>query len=348
MKLKTAIPSIAAALLAAAPFASAQNATTDPVGFVTVNITAGTGLVKTVSLISAPLLEAATVNGAVSGVLTGVTANTLSNSAAGWTSGQLSQAATPYLIQLTSGNASGQMFLVSTTVNNTSDTITISAADQLAFSDLVSIGVAPGDSYKLWRCETLLSFLGTPADGVQGGSSAATADTVSLCLNGSVNEYFYNTSNSKWVINNRSLTDSDLVPIRPDAGIRYARLSNTPLSLTVPGNVPTTSRKVEIKNSGPTYLSQFWPVNSTLSSLNLQNLSNWTSGATAATADTVIIYSNGSFATYFYNGTNWVINDRSLTPSNDVVIPLGASVIVNQRGSELGSSVLSQSIPYNL
>jgi ABC-type Zn2+ transport system substrate-binding protein/surface adhesin len=62
MRLKsTSLTLAAAVVLAALPLANAQNvtATTDPVGFITVNITAGTGSAKKISLISAPLLDVA-------------------------------------------------------------------------------------------------------------------------------------------------------------------------------------------------------------------------------------------------------------------------------------------------
>ena len=101
MKPSTSILSIAAIVLAGTiASSSAQNATTDPVGFITMNITAGTGAAKKISLISAPLLDVASINGSVTGSLTGVTSTTLSCTSANWTAGALSQAATPFLIQI--------------------------------------------------------------------------------------------------------------------------------------------------------------------------------------------------------------------------------------------------------
>jgi hypothetical protein len=94
---------IVASLAFALPAASnAQTtATTDPVGFVTVGITPGTGTAKKTTLFSIPLQESETITGQVAGAITGVTSNTLVNTNAGWSPGALSAPATPYVIEIT-------------------------------------------------------------------------------------------------------------------------------------------------------------------------------------------------------------------------------------------------------
>jgi len=330
--------------------ANAQNATTDPVGFITLNITAGTGSAKKISLISAPLLDSASINGSVTGSLTGVTSTTLSCASANWTPGALSQAATPFLIQITSGNATGHMLLISTSTNNTDSTVIINADDVTAAnSNISSLGIAVGDSFKIIPCDTLLSFLGTPATtGVLGNTTAATADTVIMMVNGVSMTYYYSSTLGRWTKNAFGFADSSNVPIRPSEGFQYCRLGNTPISLTVTGSIPTIARKVPVKNSGVTYLASFFPVDVTLSSLGLHSLSNWTTGASASVADTIIIFSSGLSSTYYHNGTNWVQNAFGSANSNSLIIPAGSSLIINQRGTAIFSSVFSQSSPYSL
>ena len=327
----------------------AGNATTEPVGFLTMNITAGTGSAKRLSLISAPLLDTASINGSVAGRLTGVTSANLTCSSANWTAGALSQAATPYLIQMTSGNATGHMLLISTTVNNTASTVTINSDDVAAANgNIASLGIAVGDSFKIIPCDTLSSFLGTPATtAVLGNGTAANADTVILTTNGVSQGYYYSSNLTRWTRDAAGLADSSNVPIRPDAGIQYSRLRNIPLSLTVIGKAPTMARKAPVKNSGVTCLATFFPHNATLASLGLQNLSNWTTGPSAAVADTVTILSNGISSTYYHNGTNWVKNAFGNPISNSVVIPAGASLLINQRGSDPQTSIFSQPLPYS-
>jgi hypothetical protein len=351
MKLQTSLYIlVAASLLPTLPLANAQNATTDPVGFITMNITAGTGTAKRISMISAPLLDTASINGASAGTLTAVTSTTLSCSSANWTAGALSQAATPFLVQITSGNATGHMLLISTTTNNTASTVTIHPEDVTASNnDITSLGIAVGDSFKIIPCDTLSSFLGTPATtGVLGNANATTADTVIMMVNGISSTYFYSSTFGRWTRNAFGAVDSSNVPIRPNAGFLYCRLASTPLSLTVTGSVPTIARRALVKNSGVTYLASFFPADVTLASLGLQSLSNWTTGASASVSDQIIVFSNGLSSTYYHNGTNWIKNAFGNPNSNSLVIPAGSSVLINQRGTAPLSSSFSQASPYSL
>jgi hypothetical protein len=349
MKLKTAIPSLAAALLATAHIASAQNATTDPVGFVTMNITAGTGTAKKITFVSVPLLDSASsIGGQSVGTISGFTSTTISNSAAGWTPGQLSAASAPYLIQITSGAAKGSMFLISTTVNNTANTVTISADDQVN-TNLTQIGLANGDGYKIIPCDTLASLFGTPAStGILGGANQTVADTIQIVFNGSTKTYFYSTTLNRWTQQTLGSPDASNTPLRPYVGIQYGRLANTNLQITATGNVPVIDREVPIKNSGLTLLSQYWPTDSTLASIGINTISGWTSGANATVADTVQINTTGTTKTFFFDGTNW----RQVTlgsPIRDTEpVPIGSSVILNQKGSASGYSTYTQQVPYNL
>ncbi len=335
-----------------------ETATTDPVGFVTVGITAGTGTAKRNTLFSLPLLETESITGQVAGTITGVTANTISNSSAAWTPGALSEPTAPYLIQITSGAAKGRLFLISSSAGtgganagtaNTADTVTVSPVDA-AQVDLTTLGINLGeDSYKIYACDTLSSFFG-PASGVLGGSGASNADTVILVVNGSASTYFYNTSVSpaRWSKVAFGSPSADNVPLLPYYGIQYSRLADTPLSFVVTGGVPTTDRQVEVKNSGVTLLAQYWPANSTLDSLGLQSIAGWLAGANANAADTVVLTSGGSANTYFYDGTNWRRVSFGSPLSNDVSIDVGTTVLINRKGTASGFGTLAQIPPYEL
>ena len=331
-------------------------ATTAPVGFVTVGITAGTGSVKKNTLFSVPLMETEEINGQVAGTITGVTANTISNSNAGWTPGALSQPATPFLIQITSGAAVGRLFLISSSANtggaiagtaNTGTTATVSSIDA-AQVDLTTLGISVGsDTYKIFACDTLSSFFGTPAtSGVQGGTSASNADTIVVVVNGATSTYFYNTNSVRWSRVFTGSPDASNVPLLPYFGIQYSRLANTALSFVVTGAVPVENRQVAIKNSGTTLLSQFWPVDSTLQSSGLSTVV--TAGATASVADTIVLTANGAALTYFYDGTNWRRVFTGSPIANTTAIPVGTTVQVVRKGSTAGFSTLTQSVPYSL
>jgi hypothetical protein len=350
MKLPAKLAIASLAIVTAASSASAQNATTDPVGFVTVNITAGTGTAKKLTLFSAPLLDVdSSIVGATTGVISAVGNSTLSNSSAGWQAGQLSNPASPTLIQITSGNATGMMFLVSTTSNNTADTLTISAEDITQISSLLTAGVSIGNTYKLFSCDTLSSLFGTPeTTGILGGTSASNSDSINIVVNGVSNTYFYHTTLNRWTRVAPGNPSAANVAIRPYYGLQYSRLGATGLSFTTTGSVPVTVRDVGIKNSGLTLLSQYWPADSLIGSLGLQSLPNWTSGASATSADTITLIANGVSNTYFYNGTTWRRSAPGNPDATNTTIPVGTTIYINQKGTEAGYTSLDQNVPYSL
>jgi len=353
--------SILAALTIALPAAQAQEtATTDPVGFVTVKIAGSFNGSKTTSFISIPLLDSAAITGQVSGVISGVTSNTISNSSAGWSPGELSRPESPFLIQITSGQANGRMFLISSSSEvagsqgstaNTSTSATIVGPGGAAETDLTTLGIAVGtDTYRIYPCDTIKSFFGTPNEtGVLGGANGKSADNIVIFSNGTPATYFYSTEQNAWIDNTRNAKPGDNVALLPYYGLLYARQSENPLDLVVTGTVPVTPRSVAIAGKGnATLLAQYWPINSTLVDLGLQNMPGWQSSSNFREADRVVIKDNiGAFRTYFYNGVNWTQNTRGATNSNQEPIPLGSSVqILRTPGSD--ASILTQSVPYNL
>jgi hypothetical protein len=181
-----------------------------------------------------------------------------------------------------------------------------------------------------------------------GGASAKVADTVLLTTPQGPKTYYYSTSQNQWVENARGVVLANNVPVRPYYGVLYSRLGTTALEYTVMGGVPTVPRAVAIANSGTTLLAQYWPTPRTLSQLGLQSTQGWLAGANARSADRVVINVNGVPTTYFFDGTNWLLNARTPVISNDVVIPIGAAIEVQRRNSNPGYAILDQPVPYTL
>lgn len=358
--LSSSLLAISIAISAQWPVQAQETATTDPVGFVTVSITAGTGTAKRNTLFSLPLLESESITGQVAGTVTDVTTNTISNSNAGWTAGELSNPSTPFLIQMTSGAAAGRLFLISSSaatggavagVANNSTTVTVSSLDA-AQVDLTTLGIVAGtDTYKIYACDTLSSFFGTPESaGIIGGSNTSSADTVTVVLNGAVQTYWFNTvaAPNRWSRVGPGSPDSSNVALVPNYGVQYGRIGSSALSFVITGQVPTISRKAAIKNSGTTLLSQYWPVDSTLSQLGLQALPGWVSGASAAASDTVVLTAGGSAFTYWHDGANWKRVGPGSPISDTTVIGIGTSIQIGKKGSAGGYTALNQNVPYNL
>ena len=347
-------------LLCALPLASQGYAQTtvqgEPFGYVKINISAGTGTTKKTSLVSIPLLEEASITGKATGRITGVTATTITASGAGWTAGQLSTAATPHLIEITSGAAQGRMLLISTAAANTADTITIAPEEATRTGNLANLGIVAGaengDTYRIRPVDTLSSFFGTPETTlIRGGTSSSTADTITIVSNGQSVTYFYNTgvTPNRWSRVALGNPDASNTPLPPYAGLQYARLANTPLEFIVTGKVPSGQREVSIKNSGSTILAPFWPVSQTLAQLALQTTPNWLKSSSSSSADTIVLSSAGSLNTFFHDGSNWRRVGLGNPLANTNTVPVGASIMINKRTSGgAGYAAYENTAPYNL
>lgn len=329
-----------------------------PTGYADIAIAAGSGTAKKTTLVSIPMLEDLPANftGSKTGRITAVSSDSITVAGAGWTAGALSTAAAPYFVEITSGAALGHILLISSAKANTADTVTIDSGELSRVGSVTALGISTeagaGDTFRIWPGDTLGSFFGTPeTTGIQGGASAAAADTVTMVVGGSATTYFYNTAATppRWSrVGLGGGTDASNVVIPPYAGVQYARSAATPLEFRVLGRMPVGSRKVAIKNAGTTLLSPYWPVNQTLASLELHNLPGWQSGSSSSSADTVVLTSNGSASTFFHDGTNWRRVGLGGGNANSTVVPAGASVLINKRGSAAGFTTYQHTSPYSL
>jgi hypothetical protein len=353
--LRFLLPVVAVTLLPFSAQAQEANLQSEPFGYVKITIPAGTGTSKTTTLVSIPLLEEADIQGSATGRITAVGSNTITAAGVGWTPGQLSTAAAPHLVEITSGSLRGRMFLISSATANTADTVTVDPVETAQVSDLrnmqINAGAESGDTFKIRPVDTLSSFFGTPESSlIQGGSSAASADTVTLVVNGNATTYFYNTATTprRWSRVAFGNPDASHTPLLPYAGLQYGRLGATPLQFIVTGRVPSGQRQVGIKNSGPTILSPYWPVSQTLAGLALQNVPQWKTGSSAATADTVVVAATGGTSTFFHDGTNWRRVAFGNPLANTNTVPVGASLLLNRKGAAGGYSDYVQNAPYNI
>jgi hypothetical protein len=341
-------------------FTAVNAQSTDPVGYVNLKISAGSGGVKKLTYLSFPLLDKdPAITGKTAGTITEVTSTTINDQNAGWAVGALSAPATPYLIGITSGTAAGRIFHIASSAAtagavgaagsaNTATQVTISTLDTGSGIDLAAVGVKVGDSYQIYACDTLGSLLPLSA-GILSGASVGVSDSVLVVVNGSANTYWYSSTLARWTKSGVGNPDASNTPILPNMGIAYSRLANTDINLTAIGTVPSIARKVQIKNSGLTLLAVYFPADTTISSLGLQNLSGWVTHATSAnTADKIVVVSSGTASTYWYTGSNWKKSGVGSPNSDITVIPVGAMVYVNKVGTFSGYSTFTQVLPYTL
>jgi len=345
-----------AILLIAVTAVNAQSVS-EAVGYVNLTITAGTGSAKKSTYLSFPLLDKdPAIAGKTAGTITAVTSTTITDENAGWAAGALSAPATPYLIGITSGTAAGRIFHIASSATtagavgaagsaNTATKVTISTLETASGIDLTTVGVAAGDSYQIYACDTLGSVLPKTV-GVLTGVSAAASDSVVIVYNGLSGTYWHNGTN--WKKSGFGAPDADNTPILPNYGITYSRLPASSITLTAIGTVPSIARKVQIKNSGITLLAAYFPTDTTLSSLGLQNLAGWVANSAVTTADKVVVVVGGAGSTYWYNGTTWKKSAFGFPNANLDSIPIGATVYINKYGTGSGFTTFSQALPYTL
>lgn len=350
MTLSKTVAALSACLLFSAPLQAAEPPTTPtvPVGYVTLKAAAGTGTAKKSTSLSLPLYGTMEGDGAMKGQLTHISANALTNADAGWTPGQLSQAAAPSLIKITSGAATGRTFLISTATPNTANTVVIDAKD-VAQGSLDTLGIAVGDRYELLPCDTLSSLFGTPeTSGVLGGANANLADSIVVTTNGQTETFFFSTTLNRWTKSYPGNPDATNQPLRPDTGLIFSRLASTNLSLLLTGRVATTARLATVKNFGASQLAQNWPVDITLLDTGIHQISGWKAAPTSATADRARIYINGTLHTFWFDGAHWREDVAGSPIADDQLIPAGSSMTLTKQGTESGYTTINQALPYNL
>ena len=350
MKPSISILSIAAIVLAGTIASShAQNATTDPVGFVTTTVRASSnGVSFAVTPISPVMLAASSVNGTTLGTLTAVSSSNLTIDSAAWVTNQLS--ASDVCVLFKTGNLTG---LVVPVVSNTSDTITAST-DGI---NLSSSGANIGDQVQLIQGDNILSMFGTPVDGVVGGNatqfSAGQTDRVSVRdISGTLRTYYYNTQFNQWR-RSGSQVSQDTVQISPVSGAFYSRIATSNLTITTTGAVPNSQAKIIVPATGSFYAARFFPAEGSINDFGFQNLPGWQSanqdGVTIANADKVVTTDiSGVVRTFYYDATSsfWKRSGSAVSQNSVAVPPAGAVKVV--RSGSGSAQILNVPLPYSL
>ncbi len=346
MKFKTAIPSIAAALLAAAPFASAQNATTDPVGFVTTTVNSNAD-----QPIGTPLQQAPIFLGSV----TSSAGNSIG------LSGSVTVPANCYLIAV-SGNASGKWEAISSQSSNTSVTLAGSIS-----------GLAVGDSIAIrpfWTLSTLF-----PSGGGIPASSDLTLPVAFVLLNNpSANGinipaaafYAYHTGEqlpAGWYDVNTFELSNDVI-VSPEVYLTIRNQTGSSISVPQVGNVPTARFGIDIvsKSGNP---QDNLVYNQFPTAVNLADSQLAQSGAVAPSSDLtlpgdlVLVFNDqnsglnpAAAAFYAYHSgeqlpAGWY-DINTFESADGVQIPAGAAFTIRKAAGSNSQVTWNPAVPYNL
>lgn len=318
--------------------ASADTATTDPVGFVTMNIS-GTGgtTPKKISFKSLGLTQPVVYQGSAETVSVGN--KTLTDNEATWTADQFNGANGLYYVEIvrpagqqTAAPGEGTTYDIASTSAKTLTTV------QALASNLVN-----GAVFKIRKHWTIASVFGAAnTAGLGSGDDSSTADQVQIWTNNGVGagfaSYYYQVApgfagGEGWRSAGNVFADAGATPIYPDDGLVITRINSANVNVVVMGAVKTGQTSVPIQ-SGVNILSNVYAAPMTLASSGLQG-SGIATGDDSTTADQVQIWNGTGYSSYYYQiaptfagGNGWrsagnVFDDAGSTP-----IPVGSSIVI--------------------
>ena len=305
-------------------------ATTDPVGFTTVNVRGKTTTAKAFTAAVLPMERADAYTGACTGAVfsldAGRTKITFPSNV--FTANQFTGTGNQHYFRLSNGSNAGEF---STIVANTENSVTLADDLNVVLATTSTFSVTP-----YWTLSTALPAGG----GLQGGTTPTAADTVTIYNANFVGTvYYYNSTAAQW---KTGISNSDNVIIPPGSGLGIERKQSAPVALVLAGSVPLGTSAVDINGSVSgsatrnTMVGSAYPLASRrLADIGLYtgNAATGVQGATTPTAaDTVTIYNptTGVGTVYYYNTTAGVWR-TGLTDASNITIPEGAAVLVARK-----------------
>jgi len=361
---KFLLASLATAALFVQP-ALAQNATTVPVGAMTIDFPAtGASPATTLKYFSLPLHNDA----AFTGKPTAVTADTITFTDVNWTTTPSQFGANPstHIVRILTGQQAGRILKV---ISNTTNSLTVSILDgtlQSTALDYSGFAVTTSDLIEIVPADTLAGIFGDGTaenplmTGWVGTTSAFTSDTISLFERKtglSITYYFHipqgqTAAQGTWR-KTGTATSANLTPVYSDDAILVVRRTNRPAtSLVLTGRVPTVSPLIKAFPSRSYLTTLGVPVDVSLNSLTISGA--WTRNSSLFTSDTIAVYNPNMrvFVPYFQRTDNsWRSSASSTAPNvSSFVIPAGSTVNILERTSnQVGASSFNKfPLPYNL
>ncbi|RYG60548.1 TIGR02597 family protein [archaeon] len=326
---------LAVALLSLAPLSTplfAQTtATTDPVGFITLNID-GTQQAGSTALSFKGLGLTRPVE--YQGSAETVGTNTLIDNEAVWTDNQFNGQNGSFYVELTSGPGAGTTYDVAST---SAATKTITLAQNLA------TGVTNGATFKIRKHWTVASVFGTANEAGLAAGDLNTADQILLYNGTGYDIYYYQTSaifGNGWRNANNPGQDASGAKIYPDDGVIIKRQQASPVNVVLMGAVKTGQSSIPVL-PGTNIVSNVYaaPMTLTSSLLFTNNPSTGVASGDSGTADHVMLWNGTSYDIYYYQtsailGNGWRNASNPGQEAGSTPIPVGASIIIKRNGSQ--------------
>ena len=330
-----ALIACAFAALATTSATAQTTATTDPVGFITLNV-AGHGGAGTSQISFQGLSLTRPVE--YQGSAETVGASSLTDNEATWADNQFSPPGTnvqKYFVEITSGTAAGTTYDISTTTGGTK---TITTAQPLA------AGVSAGVTFKIRKHWNFDSVFGPNNEAGLGGGSAGTADQILIWNGTGYDIYYYQIAGAPfgtgWRKSGAPLVNVSNQSVYPEDGVIIKRLQSATLPVILMGAVKTGQTSIPIV-PGNNFVANVYAAPQTLAGSNLYTGSTTTGvkGGSAGDADQILIWNGVGYDIYYYQlsgipqfGNGWrksgaplATQDAGATP-----IPVGTSVVLKR------------------
>ncbi|MHA3773885.1 TIGR02597 family protein [Verrucomicrobiota bacterium sgz303538] len=327
---RTGLQHLAAALLTLAPVGASLHAqttaTTDPVGFITLNVdgTGGTAQSK-LSFKGLGLTRPVEYQGSAETVGT----NTLTDNEATWTDNQFNGQNGAYYVEIASGTGAGTTYDISATAAGTK---TITLAQNLG------AGITGGVTFKIRKHWTLASIFGAANEAGLGSGNVQTADQV-LIYNGQGYDIYYYQQDSLagngWRKAGNPAQDVGSTTIYPDDGVVIKRQQSSPVNIVLMGAVKTGQSSIPVF-PGTNILSNVYAAPMTLVSSQLftNNPATGVAAGDSSTADQVLLWNGSSYDTYYYlTGSGWRNSTNAAQDAGTTSIPVGTSIIIKRKGA---------------
>ncbi|MGK0185121.1 MAG: hypothetical protein ACI9R3_000896 [Verrucomicrobiales bacterium] len=331
--------------------AHAQTAvvSSEPVGFMKVTIQ-GKGTGSGANFVGTPFIRESVYTGYLN-VQPG-SANSLTDDDAAWSANEFDKSETSAshyveIVKSTNGEAIG---LLTDIVSHTATILT--TADDL------SEWLIGGEQIVVREHHTLSSLFGASNDvGLEQGTNES-ADTISVLRageNASFSTYYFREAQlggTGWRSSSNPFNNEENRAVRPTDGLYIQRSANSDLTVVMHGEVRQTPAKVMIQ-PGLNMIGTLAPVTdasatggakmtlggSTSETLIPSGLESVLGGGDSSTADTVSIFRDSQFRTYYLKdatsplgGTGWRSISNPFEDASDVVLPEAGAVLIKNRG----------------
>jgi uncharacterized protein (TIGR02597 family) len=323
----------ACALLASAISVCAQTtATTDPVGFITLNVTAASGGNPSLSFKALGMTRPVEYQGSAETVGT----NSLTDNEATWSDNQFNGANGSFFVEIVTGPGMGTIYDISAT----------SAANKrITLAQNLAGNVAAPVTFRIRKHWTIASVFGAANEGgLASGDEASVADQILRYDAGAYKAYYYQVApapagGTGWRSATDAFADAGNTVIFPDEGVIIRRTQATALNLVLLGAVKMGQTSIPIFQ-GVNILGNTYAAPITLQSSQLYTGNATTglfSGDEVSTSDQVLLWNGSGYTTYYYQtapaaagGTGWRSGTDVFSDAGATSIPVGSAVIVKR------------------